>query len=367
MAILSKANQVAAYLRSALADGRWQAGDALPVERELAIELEVSRGTIRDALNLLASEGLLIRKQGSGTFVGKNATTGSVAILAEAKLLGAPIGAIDRQMIEVAQRVIREDGYRPVLSIGDGKDVEEFMSSLHLFDPAVLKDTLGVLNTVMIAPVESRLASAGVPCVALEGSFPQRQYSVTWDADASNQMIVDIFSENDAADFTIFAVDYSQEPIGELGQTADAAGRKQMLGMVDGNPDRIWPVLCSMDMRTADRAFREWWNSGYRTRGLYVNEETMFKVISETMREMGIKAPDDLFVVVSTSCETEFDAPGEIVVVAGEVERYVQAGWDLLRELITLGQARQPVVQLEPNRTAARWSAARSERDVALV
>lgn len=43
--------------------------DALPPERDLAIELAVSRITVRKAIDGLVAEGLLVRKHGSGTFV----------------------------------------------------------------------------------------------------------------------------------------------------------------------------------------------------------------------------------------------------------------------------------------------------------
>lgn len=43
--------------------------DALPPERDLATDFEVSRITVRKALDGLVSEGLLLRKQGAGTFV----------------------------------------------------------------------------------------------------------------------------------------------------------------------------------------------------------------------------------------------------------------------------------------------------------
>jgi GntR family transcriptional regulator len=43
--------------------------DALPPERDLAEEFSVSRITVRKALDGLVAEGLLTRKQGSGTFV----------------------------------------------------------------------------------------------------------------------------------------------------------------------------------------------------------------------------------------------------------------------------------------------------------
>jgi GntR family transcriptional regulator len=61
--------QLEQALRVALATGTWKPGQALPPERELAEELQVSRITLRKALDLLEAEGLLLRRQGSGTFV----------------------------------------------------------------------------------------------------------------------------------------------------------------------------------------------------------------------------------------------------------------------------------------------------------
>ncbi|HEX8757777.1 MAG TPA: GntR family transcriptional regulator [Steroidobacteraceae bacterium] len=43
--------------------------DALPPERDLATEFHVSRITVRKAIDGLVSEGMLVRRQGSGTFV----------------------------------------------------------------------------------------------------------------------------------------------------------------------------------------------------------------------------------------------------------------------------------------------------------
>ena len=52
-----------------LADGQWQPGSMLPSEQELGRLLGVSQGTVRKALDSLASERILVRRQGRGTFV----------------------------------------------------------------------------------------------------------------------------------------------------------------------------------------------------------------------------------------------------------------------------------------------------------
>ena len=58
-------------LRGWLLPGHFRAGDRLPPEHELAGMLEVSRGTLRTALRRLERSGEIIRRQGSGTYVGQ--------------------------------------------------------------------------------------------------------------------------------------------------------------------------------------------------------------------------------------------------------------------------------------------------------
>ena len=61
--------QLQRALREAIDRRILDANDALPAERDLAEEFGVSRITVRKAIDGLVSEGLLMRRQGSGTFV----------------------------------------------------------------------------------------------------------------------------------------------------------------------------------------------------------------------------------------------------------------------------------------------------------
>ncbi|MDR3190984.1 MAG: GntR family transcriptional regulator [Lactobacillaceae bacterium] len=56
-------------IREAIDTGRWVPGDKIPAERELAVQFNVSRMTLRQAVMLLVDEGILERRVGSGTFV----------------------------------------------------------------------------------------------------------------------------------------------------------------------------------------------------------------------------------------------------------------------------------------------------------
>ena len=64
--------QVKAIFIRRLADGVWAPGAGLPSEGQLAAEIGVSQGTVRKALDELAAENLLVRRQGRGTFVAEH-------------------------------------------------------------------------------------------------------------------------------------------------------------------------------------------------------------------------------------------------------------------------------------------------------
>jgi GntR family transcriptional repressor for pyruvate dehydrogenase complex len=61
--------QIAEQIRSAILAGEYAPGDKLPSERDLAEMFCVSRPSVREALNMLSSAGLIASHQGGGTVV----------------------------------------------------------------------------------------------------------------------------------------------------------------------------------------------------------------------------------------------------------------------------------------------------------
>lgn len=63
------AGQVNEILRERIRDGEYPPGQRIPSENKLSDEFGISRATVRTVLAKLAVEGLIIRKQGDGTYV----------------------------------------------------------------------------------------------------------------------------------------------------------------------------------------------------------------------------------------------------------------------------------------------------------
>lgn len=90
------AERIAASLRSAIVQGRFQPGDALPSERELADKYEVNRSSIREAMTRLEAWGLVKIKHGGATRVSDFLLSAGLDLLPHLVELG---GEVDRGIL----------------------------------------------------------------------------------------------------------------------------------------------------------------------------------------------------------------------------------------------------------------------------
>lgn len=61
--------QLAEHVRSQIVEGVFAPGTLLPTERDLMAKHDLSRVTVRLAMDILAKQGLIVRQRGKGTFV----------------------------------------------------------------------------------------------------------------------------------------------------------------------------------------------------------------------------------------------------------------------------------------------------------
>ena len=72
MRALAAYQEVKQHITSALVSGKYNIAKPLPAEKYLANELRVSIGTLRKAVDELVAEGIVVRKQGKGTYVAEH-------------------------------------------------------------------------------------------------------------------------------------------------------------------------------------------------------------------------------------------------------------------------------------------------------
>lgn len=68
--------QIKTLILQGLEAGEWRPGEMIPSESELALRFNVSQGTVRKAIDEMAAESLLVRRQGKGTYVASHSDAG---------------------------------------------------------------------------------------------------------------------------------------------------------------------------------------------------------------------------------------------------------------------------------------------------
>ncbi|MBP2229578.1 DNA-binding FadR family transcriptional regulator [Azospirillum agricola] len=73
-------DQLYGQILEQIVSGTLKEGDKLPSEKELCLMFEVSRPVVREAMMLLQADGLVVARQGSGTYVQRRPPQGLIAL-----------------------------------------------------------------------------------------------------------------------------------------------------------------------------------------------------------------------------------------------------------------------------------------------
>jgi GntR family transcriptional regulator len=95
--------QIKDLILQSLETGEWKPSEAIPSEMDLAGRFRVSQGTVRKAIDELAADNLLVRRQGKGTFV---ATHSEQQV--QYRFLKLMPDSGDRSSVGPAQRTVHE-------------------------------------------------------------------------------------------------------------------------------------------------------------------------------------------------------------------------------------------------------------------
>jgi GntR family transcriptional regulator len=118
-------HQVYVTLRTWVRDGTYRAGDQIPTEPELCRIFDVSRITVRKAIEELAGEGWLVRQQGRGTFVQLSSARPAASLdLNEVRSQVADLGAATEVRDLVVVEIEPDEETRAALDLAPGALVQ---------------------------------------------------------------------------------------------------------------------------------------------------------------------------------------------------------------------------------------------------
>jgi DNA-binding LacI/PurR family transcriptional regulator len=199
----TKASQVRFSVLEAIKNGGYKVGEKLPTEPELVRQLGVSRTSLREGLSGLVTEGILKRRQGSGTFVTSLKKLGQNKVLATVvPCIRGDRGVYD-QIVRGMEDEAHDQGYSLIVCSADNmpEKAMKYISQLAsvnvagvLYAPMILKENYDAANRRVLAEFEKRHIPFVIVDSALSDKSGQFSFVGTNGFDGMRKMVKHLVS-----------------------------------------------------------------------------------------------------------------------------------------------------------------------------
>lgn len=133
--------QVRDLLLARISTGAWRPAEALPSEQALAVELGVSQGTVRKAIDSLVADNLIERRQGKGTYVAQHTQEST-----QFRFFKLTSDEGDRLVPSCRETHVKKRKAKPAeclqLEIAEGSDVYNIKRDRFFDDEPILQETI---------------------------------------------------------------------------------------------------------------------------------------------------------------------------------------------------------------------------------
>jgi DNA-binding LacI/PurR family transcriptional regulator len=351
MPTMTKSEMVVKHIKKRIFEGVWSKGVKLPPEQKIQTELGVSRTVMREAMSVLSSEGLIVRRKKAGTFVADEAGEQIIAILAPMQILSSKGGHFYQAIVTEAQKLAKASGYRAVLTIGHGPTTEEFCKSIHLFDEPVSKNVVGVIGIGAIDDyLRNKFEAAGKYYVCTDGlvSSPRENHVIA----SYEQMIKMAVEYLKAHGHFDFALMYPDSPTNEKVEPSEM--RRIMVEewvgkcQIDIKSDRYMPIPFNNGRASAYQMFKKLWSKADRPKAIIIADDIMCEITLQAIMDMGIKVPEELSIITQSNVGHNIPFAVPLTSIQFNPTEIINAAWHMLQNMIIANQPKQPSVHIYP-------------------
>jgi GntR family transcriptional regulator, arabinose operon transcriptional repressor len=302
--VMTLADKTAMQLRKDIQNGIYAVGHKLADEYTLAEQFSVSRGTIRQALEILEKERLISRLQGRGTFVAhpmRSPNKGTETLILGAMVYGAAMIPQNEYffgtILQEAFSYSASRGY--ILATGSNQTAELESQNIETFIRNRVKGVIMAPMPVHSQVVYDRLIKADIPVVLLDSVLP-----------GCNEDFVGIDNYFGMEMVTNHLLDLGHTSIGYVGYGFPSQIRshnERLTGFLSACLQRglkvppEWQITKDIDKKDEDDSVVKGLvgmlsKANRPTAVVAFNDVFAIQVIQEA-RQLGLKIPDDLSVI----------------------------------------------------------------------
>ncbi|MHC4443599.1 MAG: LacI family DNA-binding transcriptional regulator [Planctomycetota bacterium] len=291
-----KYNQIYDYIREKILTGSYGEGDKVPTQRQLATYFGVSRPTVARALRELESEGILVCRQGAGTFIPQKqyAKIGLLGLIAPS----SP-GQIGRIADEISQ-VIQESGYGLLWGTKWPEDIEDIIKhSEKLCELYRSRDVAGVFFTPLSETPEHALINkkiieniyrSGIQVVLLDRDICDFPYRSRFDLVVLDNFHAGLIMTRHLLDLGYEKIEFVTDLLSSSSITARIAGYKHALNERGIKVNAKW--VHRLDAKELD-AVRQLMNKTHADALVCINDAVAGRLM-QNFKVLDINVPEDV-------------------------------------------------------------------------
>ncbi|MBI1258358.1 MAG: substrate-binding domain-containing protein [Chloroflexi bacterium] len=329
--------RVADDLRSKLGHSPFDYGSLLPGEIELTKAYNLSRGTIRKALDILASEGLISRQPGRGTLIlspsAKDKARYRIAVV------WSIIRAVSSEMFAGLESEVAEAGCDLLFSTSEhepDKEAQILSRLLHSnIDGIVLYGTGDKSNNGLL----KAFVQKGIPLILLDRFVPELREQVCWVTSANQQ---------GAYEVTRHLIELGHRRIAHIIWTPDNADISTVVerrtgyvqALAEANTEQDDPQILSLTGPNWYRSnfpdvFWDFLNEQKPTALFFNNDSAAFRTLP-ILTQHGLNIPKDISVAGFDGLRLPFDfKPRNLTTVVQDFPRLGKEAGRAVIEMIT--------------------------------
>ncbi len=308
----NKSDSIEREIRRKIHSGEWPAAMRIPSEDELCGEFQVSRTTIRAALNNLRSERLLISRPKIGTLVSSIAGRQTIVILGRQEDIMAPFGYWYRDLASHVCDAVRDAGYNPMLVMGFGETSSETVDTFETYYASALRSAVGiVVISTVTAEIEAYLNGNGMPpwTGVSYGTSPLPN-TVFADYNQLYRQAVKIFLDHGIDRFATIYFTLEGLPEEDQHSWRDALIGRMLGNNRSGSPDDyLIKVPYSEHLDNIRQVFEQWWKRPNRPGAIFFSDDALFDAVSHYLVELNIRIPEDLAILTLANVGRNFLFP----------------------------------------------------------
>lgn len=327
---------------------RYKPGDCLPSLALLCRQYEVSVNTLRRALAVLAREGIVESRHGSGVYVKSRPAQAPVGILVELDVLISRKSVFWAHVASALRCMLASQGVRSRLYIGNVKDGEapegitawDFMEDFK----ARRLDGVAAISTLPHPDFVAMVRDAGVPMVGSALYSADLPYGVGVDysaliRDGIRRLVIQGSRRIGMLAWDPALTPFFRSALEEHGLDCRPRWiRNDLLPSLDGSG---W------------EEFREFWVAyPEKPDGLLVCDDVLFREAVPAIMQTGALIPDDLRIVTHANQESDVRVPFPLTLAVVDFEDYAREMAEMLLQLM-----RGETPPARERRIPIRWAA----------